>query len=121
MKKLNAAIFTALIALPTAGAFAQDQAPAVSPETGSANTQSGGSTPTEVQGQTAAEDTSGSLPSENNLPDDMNTQTGSANTADGSMKVDGPTAQDKSAAQGAMEDDMEGNHGVDSAQDVDPN
>jgi hypothetical protein len=122
MKKLNAAIFAALIALPTAGAFAQDQAPSVSPETGSANTQSGGSAPTKAEGATATGESSGSLPSENNLPDTDNAQTGSANTQPGSLKADGQTAQDKSAAQGKkMQDDMENNHGVDSAQDVDPN
>jgi len=121
MKKLNAAIFAALIALPTAGAFAQDQAPSVSPESGSANTQSGGSVPTKVKGATAAGESSGSLPSENNLPDTNNGQTGSANTQPGSLKAEGPTAQDKSAAQGKMQDDMDNNHGVDSAQDVDSN
>jgi hypothetical protein len=121
MKKLNAAIFAALIALPTAGAFAQEQAPSVSPETGSANTQSGGSSPTKVQGGTASGQTSGSLPEENNLPDEDNSQTGSANTQPGSLKAEGGTAQDTSAAQGPMEDDMEGNHGIDSAQDVNPN
>ncbi|WP_110692694.1 hypothetical protein [Salinicola halophyticus] len=121
MKKLNAAIFAALIALPTAGAFAQDQAPDVSPETGSANTQSGGSAPTKAEGATAAGESTGSLPSENSLPDTDNAQTGSANTQPGSLKADGPTAQDKSAAKGKMQDDMENNHGVDSAQDVDPN
>ncbi|OLO03072.1 hypothetical protein [Salinicola socius] len=120
MKKVNAAIFAALIALPTAGAFAQDQAPSVSPETGSANTQSGDNT-TKAQGGTAAGDTSGSLPTENNLPDTDNAQTGSANTQPGSLKAEGGTAQDTSAAKGAMKDDMENNHGVDSAQDVDPN
>ncbi|GHB25096.1 hypothetical protein [Salinicola rhizosphaerae] len=121
MKKLNAAIFAAMLALPTAAAFAQDQAPAVSPESGSANTQSGGSSPYDAQGATAAEGGSGSLPSENNLPDENNGQTGSANTQPGSLKAAGPTAQDKSAAQGKIHgDSMEGNHGVDSAQDVDP-
>ncbi|MDF3918759.1 hypothetical protein [Salinicola salarius] len=120
MKKLNAAIFAALIALPTAGAFAQEQAPSVSPETGSANTQSGGSSPTKVQGGSAAGQTNGSLPSENNLPDDSNAQTGSANTQPGSLKAQGGSAQDESAARGPMKDDMEGNHGIDSAQDVNP-
>ncbi|WP_251978827.1 hypothetical protein [Salinicola avicenniae] len=122
MKTLNAAIVAALLALPAAGAFAQEEAPSVSPETGSANTQTGGATPTEAEGGTAADQETGSLPSENSLPDDGNTQTGSANTQPGSMKAAGGTAQDTSAAQGPIEDDsMEGNHGVDSAQDVDPN
>ncbi|MAM55952.1 MAG: hypothetical protein CMN25_01285 [Salinicola sp.] len=120
MKKLNAAIFAALIALPTASAFAQGDAPSVSPESGSANTQSGGASPTKAEGPTAADSAGGKLPTENNLPDEDNGQTGSANTQPGSMKVEGGTAQDTSAAQGPMADDMEGNHGVDSAQDVDP-
>jgi hypothetical protein len=121
MKKLNAAIFATLIALPTAGAFAQEQAPSVSPETGSANTQSGGSAPTKAQGGSMSGETHGSLPSENSIPDQNNAQTGSANTQPGSLKAEGGTAQDTSAAQGPMEDDMEGNHGIDSAQDVNPN
>ncbi|MDH4572354.1 hypothetical protein [Salinicola acroporae] len=121
MKTLNAAIFAALIALPTAVAFAQDEAPSVSPETGSANTQSGGASPTMAEGATASDSASKKLPTENNLPDEDNGQTGSANTQPGSMKVEGATAQDTSAAQGPVADDMEGNHGVDSAQDVNPN
>lgn len=121
MKTLNAVIFSALLSLPTAGAFAQSDAPDVSPETGSANTQTGGSTPTQVEGATAAGDSEGSLPSENSLPDENNGQTGSANTQPGSLKAEGKTAQDPAAADGPIQDDsMEDNHGVDSAQDVDP-
>lgn len=121
MKKCNVAMVAVLLALPVASTFAQDKAPSVSPETGSANTQSSGSVPTQAEGATAEGSSSGSLPSENNLPDDDNTQTGSANTQSGSMKAGGTTAQDESAAQGKIQDDsMEGNHGVDSAQDVDP-
>ena len=66
-------------------------------------------------------ETHGSLPSENSIPYQNNAQTGSANTQPGSLKAEGGTAQDTSAAQGPMEDDMEGNHGIDSAQDVNPN
>lgn len=121
MKKLNAAIVAALLSLPVTGAFAGDEAPDVSPETGSANTQTDGSAPTQAEGSTAAGDSEGSLPSENNLPDEDNGQTGSANTQPGSLSTQGETAQDPAAAEGPIQDDsMEDNHGVDSSQDVDP-
>ncbi|WP_106418352.1 hypothetical protein [Salinicola tamaricis] len=59
--------------------------------------------------------------SENSLPDNDNAQTGSANTQPGSLKAEGPTAQDPQAAEGPITDTMDSNHGVDSAQDVTPN
>lgn len=122
MKKLNAAIVAALLTLPAAAMAQQSEqeAPDVSPQTGSANTESGGGTPTEVEGATATGGTDGSMASENSIPDDSNTQTGSANTQTNSMKVEGETAQDSQSADGPVHDDMDENAGIDSAQDVDP-
>ncbi|WP_353981469.1 hypothetical protein [Salinicola endophyticus] len=118
MKKRNAALFAALLSLPAAGAFAES-APSVSPETGSANTRTGGAT-TKVEGATASGKVHGSLESGNSLPDTDNAQTGSANTQPGSLKAEGPTAQDPQAAERPITDTMDNNHGVDSAQDVTP-
>ncbi len=122
MKTLNTAIVAALLSLPVAAMAQQStqEAPDVSPETGSANTEGAGGTPTEVEGATATGDTDGSLPSDNSLPDTDNAQTGSANTQPGSLKADGPTAQDAEAAKGPVDDTMDDNAGIDSAQDVDP-
>ncbi|WP_280540465.1 hypothetical protein [Chromohalobacter sp. 11-W] len=124
-QQLTALTFATLLALPTAGAFAQDNsAPDISGEMGSANTQEGSM---KAEGGTASGMTEGNMDGENSIPDGdqegLSTQTGSANTEQGDTAAQGGTAASPDADDGPVPesmDDPEDNHGVDSAQDVDP-
>ncbi|WP_277809945.1 hypothetical protein [Chromohalobacter canadensis] len=124
-QQLTALTFAALLALPTAGAFAQDDsAPDISSEKGSANTEQGS---TKAEGGTASGETTGHVDGEDSIPggdqEGLSTETGSANTEQGDTAAQGGTAADPDADDGPVSenmDDPEDNHGVDSAQDVDP-
>lgn len=123
MKGIYSALITVMLFGMAGMALAEQEAPSVSPETGSANTAPG---TTDVEGGTAADDQTGTMmQEENNLPDgasDMSTQTGSANTERGDTEARGgstqsPTADDQPVPEGEQ---MDPNSGVDSGQDVDP-
>ncbi|NWO56186.1 hypothetical protein [Chromohalobacter israelensis] len=125
-QQLTALTFAALMALPAAGALANDDgAPDTSAQVGSANTEEGS---TKVEGGTASGTTEGHVDGENSIPggeqENLSTETGSANTEHGDTEAQGGTAAAPSADDGPVPEGMEDpadNHGVDSAQDVDPN